>query len=150
MVNYRNYELYPFETLSYIPVTNLFVLNDWLITFIKFDKTLKHLCHQPISSQCWISYRKPSFDLQQKTIDWFLYEIKYQTEIGWTNVCSKLVKRKQQINPLPPKDAFHVEAGHATNRMTGFCMKCSTGLKLVNLMACPFFMFKVNSKDSMM
>ena len=40
-----------------------------------------------------------------------------------------------QFNPLQPSFAFHVETSHlicTTNQMTGYYMKCNTGLKWVD------------------
>ena len=46
--------------------------------------------------------------------------------------------RRRQINPFRPIFTFHIETSHLScyaNQVTGFCMKCNTGLKWVNIRA---------------
>ena len=46
------------------------------------------------------------------------------------NICD------EKFNPYQPSIAFHIETSHLicrTNQMTGFYMKCKTGLKWVNI-----------------
>ena len=46
-----------------------------------------------------------------------------------------IVLQSMQHNPFQPSVAFHVETSHLFSRakqMTGFYIKCSTGLKCVN------------------
>ena len=43
---------------------------------------------------------------------------------------------EQSISPFQPNVAFHIKTSHLTgsaNQITGFRMKCNTGLKCVNL-----------------
>ena len=52
------------------------------------------------------------------------------------------------INPFQPSVAFLVETRHLicnTNQVTGFCMKCNTGLKWVNICTAQKMKFFVNS-----
>ena len=59
----------------------------------------------------------------------FRYEPVVMKLYDWVNIC-KLSWRF--INPFQPSVACHIETCHlvfAANEMTGFCMKCNTGLK---------------------
>ena len=52
----------------------------------------------------------------------------------WQN--QKLSTKIYAINPFQPSVVFHIETSHLicnANRMTGFYMKCNTGLKCVKL-----------------
>ena len=54
--------------------------------------------------------------LHFKLSDWFLYD------------------RNIDLNPFQSSVAFHIETSHSTctaNQMTGFYMKCNTGLKCI-------------------
>ena len=37
----------------------------------------------------------------------------------------------KKINPFQPSDAFHIETICCANQMTGFYIKCNTGLKWI-------------------
>ena len=44
--------------------------------------------------------------------------------------------RNTRLNPFQPNAAFRIETSHwfcSVKQMTGFYMKCNTGLKLVNI-----------------
>ena len=63
----------------------------------------------------------------------FLYPLK--TSVTWNRLIVCWSEWALALNPLQPNIAIHIETSHLfckAKQMTGFYMKCNTGLNLVN------------------
>ena len=69
-----------------------------------------------------------------KPANWF------SVQINWmVSMLEKHLMWKRSINSFQPSVALHIETSHLVcpaNQMTGFYMKCNTGLKWVKMISC--------------